>query len=90
MFATVWFGSGWCNPSHCSKWNEWFILQGYQWILTSRGQDASRQRGSYSPVPQKVQHFNLFLCTTVRMQNYYMYGLGYCNLIGVMYVFVKD
>lgn len=33
---------------------------------------------------------NLFLCTTVRMQNYYMYGLGYCNLIGVMYVFVKD
>lgn len=64
-----------------------FFFQGYQWILT-RGQDASRQRGSYSPVPKKVLHFNSFLCTTVRMQNYY--GLEYLNLIGVMWVFVKD
>lgn len=63
-----------------------FFLQGYQWILTTRGQDASMQRGSYSPVPQKIPHFKSFLCTLVRMKNYYV--LGHHNLIGVIWVFL--
>lgn len=36
--------------------------------------------------PKKILHFKSFLCTLVRMKNYY--GLGHHNLIGVIWVFL--